>query len=429
MNVTRETLAPGVALTAIQTDKFKSASLTVTFLTPLRRETASANALVPYVLRRGCRRWSTMGEVSVRLEELYGGAMEPLVGKIGETQSLGLVGSFLDDAYTLEGEAVLEQASELMAALLLEPVTEDGVFRREYVDGERENLVQNIRSQMNDKRSYALLRLTQEMCRGEAYGVDRLGDQDAAAALTPRSAWDAYEALLASAQVELYYCGSADPRRVCQALGTLVEGLRAKRRGVPEKLTCQVAPHAAPGGPREAVERMDVTQGKLTMGFRTGGASVWAETYPALLVFNALYGGTATSKLFLNVREKLSLCYYASSAVEAAKGILAVSSGVEFDKMAQAQEEILAQLEAVKAGDFTDADLTSARQAVVSRYRGTLDSRAQLEYYWLSAAVTGRDETPEALIARLEQVTAQDVVAVARGLELDTIYRLMGKEG
>ena len=89
----------------------------------------------------------------------------------------------------------------------------------------------------------------------------------------------------------------------------------------------------------------------------------------------------------------------------------------------------MAQLEAVKAGDFTDADLTSARQAVVSRYRGTLDSRAQLEYYWLSAAVTGRDETPEALIARLEQVTAQDVVAVARGLELDTIYRLMGKEG
>lgn len=429
MKVTREDLAPGIALTAIETDKFKSASLSVHFLTPLKAQTASANALTPYVLRRGCKDYPTMGEVSARLEELYGGAIEPMVGKKGETQCLGLVGSFLDDAYALEGEPVLEPAAQLLTGLLLEPVEEQGAFKGDYVAGERENLIQAIRSQMNDKRQYATLRLVQEMCAGEAYGVDRLGSEKDAAAITPQSAWSAYEGLLSTAQVELFYCGSAGVDRVKKALAPLVEGLMGRRGGELAELDCQVRCNATQAQPQVVVDHLDVTQGKLTMGFRTGGACVWRESYPALLVFSALYGGTATSKLFLNVREKLSLCYYASSAVEAIKGLMVVSSGVEFDKMRQAQDEILAQLEAVKRGGFTDEELTSARQAVVNTYQSALDSRAQLENYWLGAAVTDLWGSPEELIRRVKAVTARDVVAVAQAMELDAVYRLMGKEG
>ncbi len=429
MKVTRQDLAPGVRLTAIQTDKFKSASLSVSLLTPLDREQAAVNALVPYVLRRGCRDWPTMEAVSTRLDELYGGMLEPVVRKKGETQCLGLIGSFLDDPYTLEGESVLEPAARLLTELLLEPAGDENGFMEDYVSGERENLLLAIRAQMNDKRQYAVLRLAQEMCSGEGYGVDRLGDEAAAGAITPQSAWAAYERLLATAEVELHYCGSAPMGRVKTVLEALVEGLNARRGGELVTLDCEVRDNRATNEPKTVVDHMDVTQGKLCMGFRTGGASVWEKNYPALLVFNALYGGTATSKLFMNVREKLSLCYYASSALEPIKGILMVSSGVEFDKMAQAQAEILAQLEAVKAGDFTDEELTSAKQAVVNTYQSALDSRAQLEQYWLGAAVTGLDETPEALIARVERVTAQEVSAVAAGMELDTVYRLMGKEG
>ena len=429
MKVTREDLAPGIALTAIETDKFKSASLSVHLLTPLKAGTASVNAVVPYLLRRGCKDYPTMGEVSARLEELYGGAIEPLVGKKGETQCLGLVGSFLDDAYALEGEPVLESAAQLLTGLLLEPVEEQGAFKEDYVAGERENLIQAIRSQMNDKRRYATLRLTQEMCAGEAYGVDRLGSEEDAAAITAQSAWAAYERLLSTAQVELFYCGSADIDRVKRTLAPLVEGLMGRRGEELAELDCEVRCNAAQAEPREVVDHLDVTQGKLTMGFRTGGACVWTDNYPALLVFSALYGGTATSKLFMNVREKLSLCYYASSMLEAVKGILVVSSGVEFDKMEAAQAEILAQLEAVKSGDFTEEELTGARQAVVNSYQSALDSRAQLENYWLGAAVTDLWESPEELIKRVKKVTARDVVAVAQAMELDTLYRLMGKEG
>ncbi len=428
MDVIREPLAPGVFLTAIRTGKFKSATLSATFLTPLERGRASANAAVPFILRRGCREWPTMEAVSARLDELYGGMLEPTVRSKGETQCLGLIGSFLDDPYTLEGESVLEPAAGLLAQLLLEPATQEGIFRPDYVDGERDNLLLAIRAQMNDKRQYATLRLIQEMCRTEAYGVDRYGAEEEAAALTPQSAWEAYQELLASAQVELHYCGSADLQRVRQVLAPLVEGLRARRgERTPAALRCAVVDR--PQGPvRTVVDRLDVTQGKLCMGFRAGGARIGREDYPALLVFNALYGGTATSKLFLNVREKLSLCYYASASTDPVKSLCAVSSGVEFDRMDQAQEEILTQLEAVRAGAFTDEELKSAKQAVIHSFKSALDSRSRLEQFYLTAAVTGVwDGGPEETARRVESVTAQEVVRIAQGIELDTVYRLMGK--
>ncbi len=429
MELKREQLAPGVFLTAIETTKFKSATLSATFLTPLTREWAAVNAIVPYILRRGCEAWPTMEAVSTRLDELYGGVLEPMVRKKGETQCLGLIGSFLDDAYTLEGEAVLESAAELLCALLLKPITRDGTFRAEYVSGERDNLLQAIRAQMNDKRQYAMLRLVQEMCKGEAYGVDRLGAEEDAAAITARSAWTAYQDLLSHGILELHYCGSAGVERVKGALKPLVDAL-VPLRGRAVELACQVVERPAVHEPRMVVDRLDVTQGKLCLGFRTKGASIWREDYPALLVFNALYGGTATSKLFMNVREKLSLCYYASASTDGLKGLCAVSSGVEFDKMQEAQDEILAQLEAVKAGDFTPEELQSARQAVVNAHKSVADSRAQLEQYCLTAAVSGVwDDAPEELARRAEEVTAEEVAAIAQGLELDTVYRLMGKEG
>ncbi len=429
MELKREQLAPGVFLTAIETTKFKSATLSATFLTPLERGKAAVNAIVPYILRRGCETWPTMEAVSTRLDELYGGMLEPAVRKKGETQCLGLIGSFLDDAYTLEGERILESAAELLYELLLKPVTEDGAFRSEYVSGERDNLLLAIRAQMNDKRQFAMLRLVQEMCRDEHYGVDRLGGEADAKAITPQSAWDAYQDLLAHGVLELHYCGSASLERVKVALRPLADAL-APLRGEAVELDCEVRGNRAAAEPRTVVDHLDVTQGKLCLGFRTNGACIWKENYPALLVFNALYGGTATSKLFLNVREKLSLCYYASANTDSLKGLCAVSSGVEFDKMQEAQEEILAQLEAVKAGDFTQEDLQSAKQAVVNLYKSVLDSRSQLEQYCLTAAVTGVwDDTPEETARKVETVTAEEVAAIARGLELDTVYRLMGKEG
>lgn len=287
--VTRRELFPGVWLRTVHTDKFKSSYLSLTMLVPLERERAAANALLFPVLRRGTREHPDMESLSAALDELYGGAIEPIVRKKGETQCLGFVASFLDDAFAPGGEPILEPAAGLLGELLLRPRLQDGIFAEEYVSGERANLVDRIRGQINDKRSYATLRLGQLMCGEEAFGVDKLGDVEHAAAVTPGSLWERYQQLLSTAQIELYYCGSAEEERVARALKEALSALPVNEgRICPD---CEVRLHAGPE-PSMVEESMDVTQGKLAMGFRTGGVTCWEEDYPALAMCSAVFGGT-----------------------------------------------------------------------------------------------------------------------------------------
>ena len=424
MKVTKITLRPGVHLTAVQTTKFKSSVLAAHFLTPLSADTASCNALVPMVLRRGTGEHPDLESVSAALDELYGGSLEPLVRKKGETQCVGFVGSFLDDAYTLDGEQVLEPAAGLLAEVLLRPYTQDGAFCPDYTRQERDNLIDRIRAQVNDKRQYAQLRVVAEMCGDEAFGVDRLGSEASAQAIEPKQLWAQYQKLLNTAQVELYYCGSADLTRVQAAFAPLVEGLPAEGSRIS---VVRPAKKKAPAKPRRVEESLDVTQGKLSMGFRTN-TDAWDEQYPALALVNAIYGGTTTSKLFMNVREKLSLCYYASSGLMKYKNVMLVSSGVEFDKVSQAEGEILSQLYKCQTGDFTDDEMEWARRSVVSTLLTTLDTQSRLEDYWLGQAAAGLEEGPDALAERVEHVTREQAVAAAQDLTLDTVYFLKGRE-
>ena len=421
----RRELFPGVWLRTIHTHKFKSAYLSLTLMVPLEGETAGANALVPYVLRRGTAAHPDMESLSAALDELYGGAVEPAVRKKGETQCVGFAASFLDDAYTLKGEKLLESAAALLGELLLRPREVDGAFDPDYVAGERANLIDRIRAQVNDKRAYALQRLTREMCRYEAFGVDKLGDEETVAAVTPRSLWARYQDLLSTARVEAYYCGSADPERVEAALRAALAGLPVREDRVDPD--CEVRLTAGPE-PRLVEEVLDVTQGKLALGFRTGGQTCWEPDYPAFTVMNAIFGGTTLSKLFLNVREKLSLCYYASSAMEKMKGLVLVSSGIEFDKFRTAKDEILAQLEAIRRGEIADWELEGAKHTLMGGHLATLDDQGRQEEFWLGQAAAGLDTTIEELCAQFEGVTKEQVARSAQRLELDTVYFLKGRE-
>ena len=421
----RRELFPGVWLRTVHTNKFKSAYLSITLMAPLDPETAAANALVPSVLRRGTAVHPDMESLSAALDQLYGGAIEPAVRKKGETQCVGFVASFLDDAYALEGEKILEPAANLLGEVLLKPYTRDGAFDPDYTAGEKANLLDRIRGQINDKRTYATHRLAQLMCGEEAFGVDKLGDEAHVEAITADSLWQRYQELLGEAAVEVYYCGSAEPARVEEAMRTALAGLPVNEERLDPD--CEVRISAGPE-PRVIEEAMDVTQGKLAMGFRTGGQTCWEEDYPALVLCNAILGGTTLSKLFLNVREKLSLCYYASSMLEKMKGLVLVSSGIEFDKYRQARDEIMTQLDNIRTGKIEDWELEGARRTVVSSHLAALDDQARQEEFWLGQAAAGLDDTPEELAARFENVTREQVMAAAQRLELDTIYFLKGKE-
>ena len=419
MEVTRKKLADGVNLTYLPARKFKTSLLSAQFVTPLRAETAAAYALLSAVLRRGTVSCPDMGSLAAKLDRLYGASIDYTVRKKGESQCVGFVASLIDDSFAPGGERLLEPVAELLGELVCDPATERGRFVASYFESEKNNLLDAIRSLINDKRDYADRRLLQELCAGEPYGLFRLGSEETAEKLQPKKLYSQYRELISTAQLELFYSGSADISRVENAL-------QAAFAGLPRKTLCQVPPtlpHTAREEVKLVTDTMDVTQGKLGMGFSCG-----SDDSMALLMGNTLFGGSSNSKLFLNVREKLSLCYYASSLYHRQKGLITVSSGIEFENYQRAYDEIMAQLSAVQRGELEDWELQGARSTLLNAYASMGDSQGKLENFYLGQAATGREETQEELAGEVRVMTPQRIFDAMETVELDTVYFLKGKE-
>lgn len=425
MDIAREEIIPGVWLSCLETDKFKSDCISVSLLTALDRGTISKNAVLPRVLARGTVSYPDMDAIAARCDELYGARVLPIVRKKGEMLCMGFYAGFIADRFTPGGEKLLEPVCSLLGELLLHPATRGGLLNKEYVESEKQKLIEDIRARVNDKRDYALFRACEEMCAFEAYACDDMGSEEGATAVGYVDLTRYYHDLLQTCPIEIFYCGSASPARVAAALR---EALATLPRGeLDYELGTDIRMNSVDAEPRYFTEELDVTQGKLVLGFRMGECMDEPD-FAALRVFNALYGGSVTSKLFMNVREKLSLCYYASSFIDRLKGVMFVSSGIEFENFDAAKDEILAQLDAVRSGDFTGEELESARRAVSSELRGMTDSPGALEDFYLTQTLLGLDYGPADLAALCLEVTREDMLDLAKGVELDAVYFLRGPD-
>jgi predicted Zn-dependent peptidase len=423
--VTRIRIMPDTTLTCVKTDKFKTCCLSLNLITKLDKESAAKNALLPRVLLRGTSTHPDMESISNALDELYGARILPIVRKKGERHCIGFLADFIDDDFVPKGENILEKTAALLGEMLLAPRTHGGLLIADYVESEKKNLIDDIRAGINDKRSYSIDRLFELMCRDEPFGINKLGDEKNAEAVTPLSLTKHYRNLIASSKIEIFYCGAHEPSRVESALKSAMEAL--PRAGRAEDIATDVRLEAAAREPRSFTDRLDVSQGKLTIGFRLG-KTMLSPNYAALMVFNAVFGGSVTSKLFLNVREKLSLCYYASSLIEKHKGIMAVASGVEFDKFEVAKNEILAQLDSIRRGDISDFELLSAKRAVITSIKSTMDKPTGLEELFFDLSLTSVKCSPDELAALSDAVTAREVSEIAAGIQVDTFYYLSGIE-
>lgn len=423
METVRCELIPGVWLTALRSDKFKTGCLSINLLTQLNRETAALNAVLPFVLRRGTRYHPDMETIAAELDSLYGTGIEPIVRKIGEIQCIGFYASFPDEKYLPQGSDVFEKAANFACELLLAPSTRGGLLIPAYVESEKEKLLDLIRSRVNDKRSYAKLRLIEQMCCYEDYAVSRFGTEDVAEGIYYQKLTKYYHSLISTSPVEIFYCGSMDGTKVG---GILSDALSGMTRGeINYDIGTDIRMNAVEDTVRSFTDEMAVTQGKLVLGFRLGECMEEPDI-AAIYVFNAVYGSGVTSKLFMNVREKLSLCYYASSAVDTHKGVMLVSSGVDFDKADAAKAEILAQLDAVKKGEITDAELDAAKRSVASDLRACLDSQGELEGFYLANTLDGLEFSPDELAELVNEVERDDVIAIANSVVLDAEYFLQG---
>ena len=427
MTRTRRELLPGVFLTCLQTEKFKTGLLSLHLLTPLDRETAAQNALIPSVLRRGTVRYPDMAALGARLDELYGAHLEPSVRKLGEIQAVGFTADFVETP----DRDVLEDMAALLGETLLSPNTRGGLLLPKYVESEKEKLLEDIRARVNDRAEYARQRLIELMCPGEAYAVDGLGDEESAADIGYVALTRHYKALLAASPMEIFYCGAAGETRVAAAMKDALAML--PRGELNFDIGTDIRMNTVEETARVFTEEMDVGQGKLVLGYRLGDAMEDPDM-AALQVMNYILGDPAgasyvSSKLFLHVRERQSLCYYVDSELDLMKGLMVVASGIDPADHKKTLAEIGRQVQAVKDGDFTDGELRTARAGLSARMLSLTDDPARLEKFWLGQNVLGLDYGPEELAALALDVTREDVIKAAAGIECDGVYFLRGAEG
>jgi len=413
-------IGKGIRLKVLPTKKFKTVTISFCFHRDLD-EDYTYNALIPAVLKRGCEGFETLKDIEKHMESLYGALFDVGVQKKGERQLLRFSMEVVNDDY-LAKQGILAQAFYFLNRMINRPVLEDGGFKKDYVAQEKENMKNRIRSLVNDKVQYSLERCAQEMCKGEKYSRYVFGDIEELDGLDSSKLYNVYREIIQSSPLDVFVVGDVDPEKVRllleRSLSMDRKGITAIPKTIYRKL--QVVP-------KTVEEEMDVNQGKLVMGFRTNINAADEEYFP-LVVYGSVLGGGPHSKLFMNVREKASLAYYAFARLEKFKGLMFVGAGIDFEKYDQTVNIIMEQLEAMAKGQITPQEFEGAINALVTSLKGSMDQPSQLIDYYLGNSVMDSDLTLEELIDRIKGVTVDQVVEVSRKLKLDTVYFLRNRK-
>ena len=416
-----QTLADGVTLRCFYDNRFKQGALSFQMVRPMCEAEASMNALIPAVLLRGTEAHPDLRSITLHLDDLYGASVGTMVRRVGDYQTTGLCCGMMDDRFALPGDKVLEPMLRFLEELLFEPCLEKDGFRADFVDSEKKNLIATIESDLNDKRTYAMKNMMKTMCKADSLGIPRLGEVSWVEAIEPVALYEHYQKILKESRIDIFYVGSAPAWQVAGMLKPIVARLDRDYRELPA-----TTPFCDAGG-SDTVEEMDVAQAKLCMGYVTP-VTIGHPDLAIVQVMNTIFGAGMTSKLFANVREKLSLCYSIGTGYYGAKGIITLSAGIDAADEEKARAEIDRQLDAIRNGDITDGEMAAAKESLLSGLRGSHDSPGAIEGYYSSAALSGLGMTPAEYMDRISAVTKDQVAAAARDLKLHTTYILKGAD-
>ncbi|SFA73150.1 MULTISPECIES: pitrilysin family protein [unclassified Bacillus (in: firmicutes)] len=411
----------GYKLHVVKTEKYKTNTLVWKMKAPLNKEDVTQRALLPHVLQSSSEKYPTTAALRSYLDDLYGASLFVDLAKKGEYHVMSFSLEIANEKFLSDPSPLLKKGFEFFSEILTKPHVKETAFHTDSFDREKRTLKQRIQSVYDDKMRYSNFRLVQEMCKGEPYALHVNGEMDDVEAITAESLYTYYQKAFAEDEMDFYVIGDVDSKEVESLAAEMLkfEPRAAKRV---EKTNSNKRTDV-----NEVIEEQDIKQGKLNMGFRTD--IVYGDPdYYALQVFNGIYGGFSHSKLFINVREKASLAYYAASRLESHKGLMMVMSGIDMKNYEQAVTIIKEQLEAMKNGEITDQELEQTKAVIQNQMLETIDTSRGLVEVLYHNVVSGYDITLEKWLEEMQNAKKEDVIAVAKKVELDTIYFLTGKE-
>ena len=409
------TLAEQVRFVSVETDSFKTGRISVSMALPMD-ENMAANSLLIYLLKRSCKEYPDFSLLNGKLDELYGASLSAGVSKIGESQVLSL--TCLDDRFALTEESIAEQCAELLAGMIFSPNCKSGSFGADNLNAEKRLLIQRIEEELNDKRTYAFNKCIEYMCSNEAYGKDKYGTIEEIQNVKMADVYSAWKNLLSSAVFQITVVGSAS-EKIADIFTKKFE--KIERNPVrPETVFIRRGRHF-----NRYEETYPVNQGKLVIGFRAGMENS-RDNIHAITVMNDIFGMGTYSKLFVNVREKLSLAYYCWSRLVASKGIVLVEGGIDTDKEKKVSAEILSQLSDLRNGKTDPEVLESSKRSL--REKCNFTTPESICAWYAAQVLESEIVTPESVAEGVENVTMEQVCEAAKKLSIDTIFMLKAQE-
>lgn len=414
----KRTNVNGLTVHVLPTKKFKTVQIVLKFRAPLDEETITKRALLPYVLRKGTKKYPTEKELQTALDQLYGAVFSIDGAKKGNDHILSVRLEIANEKYIPQASHLLTNGMKILNEIIFNPlVVEDGFDEKTFIR-EKKTLSNRIEAIIDDKMAYANLRLIDEMCADESYRLRVHGDEQQLKALDHFELYTYYKKMIELDQCDLYIVGDVQSDTVTDQIKNIFPSLPSSQHPkIKEKEELQKVEE------KEIIDKQDIQQAKLHIGYRTH-CTYKDEEYFALQVFNGLFGGFPNSKLFLNVREKHSLAYYAASRLESLKGLMIVVSGIDSQDYEQARSIIEDQLEAMKNGEFSADMLSETKEMITNQFLETLDNpqgMIEVNYQQVLGSATW---TLDMFIERIRKVTKQEVIDVAKKIEQDTVYLL-----
>jgi len=411
----------GLRVHIIPTDKYKTNTFVFRLKAPLNEETVTERALLPYVLQSATEKLPSVIRLRQYLEELYGSSLAVDVSKKGEDHIISIYVDIANEVYLHDAPPLFEKALSMLSDIVLHPATEGNGFLPSIVESEKRALLQRIEATYDDKMRYANERLIEEMCKVEPYRLSANGKKESVSSITNESLYQYYQKVLAEDEMDLYIIGDISEN----AVDLVSKYFSISERPVRER---NVLLHKRNNEEKEVVEKQELKQSKLHIGYRTF-ITYKDEDYFALQLFNGLFGGFSHSKLFVNVREKNSLAYYAASRFESHKGLLFVMSGIEAKNYEKAVEIIKEQMLAMQNGDFSEEEMHQTKSVIQNQILEAIDTPRGFVEMLYHGIISDRTRPVEEWLTGIESVTKEEIVKVAKNIELDTIYFLQGTEG
>lgn len=413
----------GITFHFVPTKKFKTVNIVMKCKSPLDRETITKRALLPFILEQGTKDYPSEKELMLKLDELYGAVLTLTGMKKGTEHILHFQLEVANQRFINNETTVMQEALQLFRDIIFQPNRDETGFKESIVNREKTTLKNKMESIYDDKVSFANQRLIDHMCENEKFSIHTSGYKEDLTSISAENLSAYYDTVLDSDEMDLYVLGDIN---VDEMEGRVTEVFT--REPSNEGLTKNEKHVTEPREVQYIKETQSIQQAKLHLGYRTN-STYQDDDYAALQVFNGLYGGFPNSKLFLNVREKHSLAYYAASRIESHQGLLFVFSGIEPSDYTKAKTIIDEQFSEMQQGKFTEDEVEEIKELIISELKETLDSPYGIVELLYQQVVGNKEFAPETFMKKINEVTREDVKAVAQKVELDTVYLLTNEHG